>query len=310
MPRRCPQCTLCDAQLHLPPSRRPDAGPRAGPRRSLRTCGEARASFIRRTPLTLAETASVFGETIVFGRLLEEDSSPSSRLALLAENIEGALATVFRQVAMNRFEELVHTARREQGELSVRALWRAVVREPRGDVRRLGRDHRGLSQLVVLHPAFHRHRPATSMRTPMDSCSRYRSTSATSRAATSWSHVTSSCSPPAVRARRRSLARIVGHGSGRPRLLGCGPRPGRAPAAGGRRGCSRRWSRIETLPRRQGAIESSSMPVQGLKERAWRVGRNERTWGAGPRMSLRKVVPMTALRASTRARIASATTHS
>jgi oligoendopeptidase F len=75
--------------------------------------------FHQGTPLTLAETASVFGETIVFGRLLEEDSSPSSRLALLAENIEGALATVFRQVAMNRFEDLVHTARREQGELSV-----------------------------------------------------------------------------------------------------------------------------------------------------------------------------------------------
>jgi oligoendopeptidase F len=75
--------------------------------------------FHQGTPLTLAETASVFGETIVFGRLLEEDSSPSSRLALLAENIEGALATVFRQVAMNRFEDLVHSARREQGELSV-----------------------------------------------------------------------------------------------------------------------------------------------------------------------------------------------
>jgi oligoendopeptidase F len=75
--------------------------------------------FHQGTPLTLAETASVFGETIVFGRLLEEDSSPSSRLALLAENIEGALATVFRQVAMNRFEDFVHKARREQGELSV-----------------------------------------------------------------------------------------------------------------------------------------------------------------------------------------------
>jgi oligoendopeptidase F len=75
--------------------------------------------FHQGTPLTLAETASVFGETIVFGRLLEEDSSPDSRLALLAENIEGALATVFRQVAMNRFEDLVHTTRREQGELSV-----------------------------------------------------------------------------------------------------------------------------------------------------------------------------------------------
>ncbi len=92
--------------------------------------------FHQGTPLTLAETASVFGETIVFGRLLEEDSSPTSRLALLAENIEGALATVFRQVAMNRFEHLVHTARREQGELSVDRfgeLWLESQQEMFGD---------------------------------------------------------------------------------------------------------------------------------------------------------------------------------
>ncbi|HWX87014.1 MAG TPA: M3 family oligoendopeptidase [Solirubrobacteraceae bacterium] len=92
--------------------------------------------FHQGTPLTLAETASVFGETIVFGRLLEEDSSPSSRLALLAENIEGALATVFRQVAMNRFEDLVHTARREHGELSVERfgeLWVESQLEMFGD---------------------------------------------------------------------------------------------------------------------------------------------------------------------------------
>jgi oligoendopeptidase F len=78
--------------------------------------------FHQGTPLTLAETASVFGETIVFGRLLEEDTAPRSRLALLAENLEGAIATVFRQIAMNRFEDLAHTERREQGELSVARL--------------------------------------------------------------------------------------------------------------------------------------------------------------------------------------------
>jgi oligoendopeptidase F len=92
--------------------------------------------FHQGTPLTLAETASVFGETIVFGRLLEEDSSPQSRLALLAENIEGALATVFRQVAMNRFEDLVHGERRERGELSVdrfAQLWTQSQAEMFGD---------------------------------------------------------------------------------------------------------------------------------------------------------------------------------
>ncbi len=92
--------------------------------------------FHQGTPLTLAETASVFGETIVFGRLLEEDASPQSRLALLAENLEGAIATVFRQVAMNRFEDLAHTARREQGELSVDhlgELWSDSQTEMLGD---------------------------------------------------------------------------------------------------------------------------------------------------------------------------------
>jgi oligoendopeptidase F len=71
------------------------------------------------TPLTLAETASVFGETLVFRRLLEQAATPQSRLSLLAESIEGSIATVFRQTAMNRFEELVHGSRREEGEIAV-----------------------------------------------------------------------------------------------------------------------------------------------------------------------------------------------
>jgi oligoendopeptidase F len=92
--------------------------------------------FHQGTPLTLAETASVFAETVVFGRLLAEDSSPASRLALLAENLEDTIATVFRQVAMNRFEDLVHTNRREQGELSVERfgeLWTESQSELLGD---------------------------------------------------------------------------------------------------------------------------------------------------------------------------------
>jgi oligoendopeptidase F len=92
--------------------------------------------FHQSTPLTLAETASVFGETVVFGRLLEQDSSPASRLALLAENLEDTIATVFRQVAMNRFEDLVHNARRDEGELSVERfgeLWADSQSELLGD---------------------------------------------------------------------------------------------------------------------------------------------------------------------------------
>jgi oligoendopeptidase F len=81
--------------------------------------GARQGIFHMATPLTLAETASVFGETLTFGRLLERTPNAESRLALLAESIEGSIATVFRQVAMNRFEHLVHTSRREEGELAV-----------------------------------------------------------------------------------------------------------------------------------------------------------------------------------------------
>ncbi len=74
--------------------------------------------FHMSTPLTLAETASVFGETVTFGRLLAATPDPDARLALLAESLEGQIATVFRQIAMNRFEDRVHTHRRDVGELS------------------------------------------------------------------------------------------------------------------------------------------------------------------------------------------------
>ena len=75
--------------------------------------------FHQSTPLTLAETASVFGETVTNARLLSMLDDPNERLALLASILEDSIATVFRQTAMNRFEHLVHSARREQGELSV-----------------------------------------------------------------------------------------------------------------------------------------------------------------------------------------------
>ena len=75
--------------------------------------------FHQSTPLTLAETASVFGEALVFGRMLADADDDDSKLALLSERIDGAIATVFRQMAMNRFEHLVHTRRRGEGELSV-----------------------------------------------------------------------------------------------------------------------------------------------------------------------------------------------
>jgi oligoendopeptidase F len=98
--------------------------------------GARQGIFHMATPLTMAETASVFGETLVFGRLLEQASTPESRLALLSESIEGSIATVFRQVAMNRFEHLVHTERREVGELATERfgeLWAESQAELLGD---------------------------------------------------------------------------------------------------------------------------------------------------------------------------------
>ncbi len=83
--------------------------------------------FHQSTPLTVAETASVFGETLVFERLLEECGAERERLELLAGRIDDAVATVFRQMAMNRFEHLVHTRRRAQGELSVNDISDAWV---------------------------------------------------------------------------------------------------------------------------------------------------------------------------------------
>jgi oligoendopeptidase F len=74
--------------------------------------------FNANTPLTTAETASVFGEALTFKRLLALEEDPRKRLNLLAGRIEDSIATVFRQVAMNRFEHAVHTSRRDEGELS------------------------------------------------------------------------------------------------------------------------------------------------------------------------------------------------
>ena len=92
--------------------------------------------FHQSTPLTLAETASVFGETVTFGRLLSDTTDPNARLALLAESLEGQIATVFRQIAMNRFENAVHTHRREIGELSSEDFadaWEGTQRAVLGD---------------------------------------------------------------------------------------------------------------------------------------------------------------------------------
>jgi oligoendopeptidase F len=70
------------------------------------------------TPLTTAETASVFGEMLVFSELLERQSDPKARLGMIVGKIDDTMATVFRQVSMHRFEERIHAHRRDRGELT------------------------------------------------------------------------------------------------------------------------------------------------------------------------------------------------
>jgi oligoendopeptidase F len=96
------------------------------------------------TPLTMAETASIFGETIVLERLLERAPDAAERLSLLAGSLDGAVAAVFRQVAMNRFEHAMHTTRREDGELPVdrfAELWLGTQADLLGDAVELHEDY-------------------------------------------------------------------------------------------------------------------------------------------------------------------------
>jgi oligoendopeptidase F len=89
-----------------------------------------------RTPLTLAETASVFAEALTFQKLREREDDPRALLDLLIGRIDDTVATVFRQIALNRFEHAIHTGRREEGELPVdriSELWSVEQRRMLGD---------------------------------------------------------------------------------------------------------------------------------------------------------------------------------
>jgi len=100
--------------------------------------------FAQSTPLTLAETASVFGEQLTFDALMAQASTPNERLNLLASSIEGAILTVFRQVAMNRFEDAIHTERRDVGSLSTARfgeLWLATQADMFGGSVELSDDY-------------------------------------------------------------------------------------------------------------------------------------------------------------------------
>lgn len=97
------------------------------------------------TPLTTAEMASVFGEMLVFQRLMRHEDDPKNKLAMLVSKIDDTLATVFRQIAMNRFEDRIHTARRQEGELSpdrFSALWIETQEKMFEDSVTLGKHYR------------------------------------------------------------------------------------------------------------------------------------------------------------------------
>ena len=90
--------------------------------------------MLSQTPLTLAETASVFGEMLTFRRLLAQAATPAERKILLAGKVEDMINTVVRQIAFYDFECRLHAARRE-GELTpedIGRLWMGVQGESLG----------------------------------------------------------------------------------------------------------------------------------------------------------------------------------
>ncbi|HYG25605.1 MAG TPA: M3 family oligoendopeptidase [Caulobacteraceae bacterium] len=110
------------------------------------------------TPLTLAETASIFGEGLVFERLLAE-ADKKERLGLLAGKIEDGLNTVVRQIAFHRFETRFHAARRE-GELSseqIGGLWLEIQAESLGPAVKLnaGYEHYWAYVSHFVHAPFY-----------------------------------------------------------------------------------------------------------------------------------------------------------
>jgi oligoendopeptidase F len=106
--------------------------------------GRKQGYFNSRTPLIMAETASVFAEMLVFRSQLELAEGKDEKLSLLCNKLEEIFATVFRQIAMNRFEDAIHKERRSKGELSPERfgeLWIDTQKEMFGDSVTLTRDY-------------------------------------------------------------------------------------------------------------------------------------------------------------------------
>jgi len=95
----------------------------------------AQGHLMADTPLTVAETASVFGEMLVFRALLDREEDPVARRAMIAGKVEDMLNTVVRQTAFFNFEQRLHQEHRDKGEVSpdrLAELWRDISRESLG----------------------------------------------------------------------------------------------------------------------------------------------------------------------------------
>ena len=111
------------------------------------------------TPLTLAETASVFGEQLVFRALLDAETDPARRKHMLASKVEDMINTVVRQIAFYRFEKAVHVGRRE-GELTLDRLgdiWLETQTESLGSAVNLGPVYRNYWTYIphFIHSPFY-----------------------------------------------------------------------------------------------------------------------------------------------------------
>ena len=111
------------------------------------------------TPLTLAETASVFGEMLTFREMLNTEPNAKRRRILLAGKVEDMMNTVVRQIAFHQFEEQVHSLR-SHGELSADKLgeiWMQVQRESLGPAIRFDDDYRHYWAYIphFLHAPFY-----------------------------------------------------------------------------------------------------------------------------------------------------------
>ena len=121
--------------------------------------GRAQGHLLSGTPLTLAETASVFGEMLTFRALLDRETDPARRRIMLASKVEDMLNTVVRQIALFEFEHRVHSERRS-GEVTADRLgeiWMEVQHESLGPALRFDEGYRNFWSYIphFIHSPFY-----------------------------------------------------------------------------------------------------------------------------------------------------------